>query len=239
VVQASHVWFHVLAIGYSPEYLQENCDGIRQDWPRIPLPNSTAAFLASAELGRQVALILDADLPFKGVTSGSVRSELKPIAVTTRVGGGSLKEIDLALTAGWGHAGKEGVTMPGKGKLIEREYSTAERKAVIEGARALGLSERVALQHLGENTCDVYLNAVALWTNIPSKVWDYSIGGYQVIKKWLSYREKPLLGRALTIDEVRYVQEMARRIAAILLLEPALDANYEAIKLHTFPWPPK
>jgi len=76
-----------------------------------------------------------------------------------------------------------------------------------------------------------------LWTNIPSKVWDYTIGGYQVIKKWLSYREKPLLGRALTTDEVRYVQEMARRIAAILLLEPALDANYESIKQHTYRWP--
>jgi hypothetical protein len=25
----------------------------------------------------------------------------------------------------------------------------------------------------------------------------------------------------------------------ILLLEPALDANYESIKQHTFPWPPK
>jgi hypothetical protein len=31
---------------------------------------------------------------------------------------------------------------------------------------------------------------------------------------------------------------MARRIAAILLLEPALNANYESIKQHTFPWPP-
>jgi hypothetical protein len=29
------------------------------------------------------------------------------------------------------------------------------------------------------------------------------------------------------------------RIAAILLLEPAMDANYEAVKAHTFAWPPK
>ena len=31
--------------------------------------------------------------------------------------------------------------------------------------------------------------------------------------------------------------EMARRIAAILLLEPALDANYERVKADTYPWP--
>jgi hypothetical protein len=233
------LWSHVLAIGFAPRYLSENPDGIRQDWPRIPLPNSGKDLQASAELGRQIATLLDTESPVKGVTTGNLRPELRPVAVATRVGGGSLKNTELSLTAGWGHAGKGGITMPGKGKLLERDYSPAERKAILEGARSLGLSEKVALQHLGETTYDVHLNDVALWANIPSKVWDYTIGGYQVIKKWLSYREQPLLGRALTIDEVRYVQEMARRIAAILLLQPALDANYESIKQHTFPWPPQ
>jgi hypothetical protein len=68
-------------------------------------------------------------------------------------------------------------------------------------------------------------------------VWDCAIGGYQVIKKWLSYRELGLLGRALTVDEIRYVAEMARRIAAILLLQPSLDANYRAVVADTYPWP--
>jgi hypothetical protein len=58
-----------------------------------------------------------------------------------------------------------------------------------------------------------------------------------VIKKWLSYREKELLGRGLSMDEARYVTEMARRIAALLLLGPALDANYEAVKAATYAWP--
>ena len=31
---------------------------------------------------------------------------------------------------------------------------------------------------------------------------------------------------------------MTRRIAAILLLEPALDENYERVKAGTYPWPP-
>jgi hypothetical protein len=56
------------------------------------------------------------------------------------------------------------------------------------------------------------------------------------MKKWLSYREEKLLGRPLTKEEVRYVQEMARRIAAIVLLELALDANYRKVKAHAFPW---
>jgi len=57
------------------------------------------------------------------------------------------------------------------------------------------------------------------------------------MKKWLSYRERALLGRDLKPDEARYVTEMTRRIAAILLLEPALDANYERVKADTYAWP--
>ena len=32
-------------------------------------------------------------------------------------------------------------------------------------------------------------------------------------------------------------REMTRRIAAILLLEPALDENYERVKADAYPWP--
>ena len=92
---------------------------------------------------------------------------------------------------------------------------------------------------LGDHTRDVYLNDVAYWKNVPLRVWEYTIGGYQVIKKWLSYREEKLLGRPMTKDEVRWVQEMASRITAILLLEPALDENYRAVKAHTYDWPNK
>jgi len=233
------IWLHALSIGHTPRYLEENADGIRQDWPRIPLPDSKKSLVTSAGLGRQVAALLDIEAPVKGVTAGDLRHELKLIATTTRAGGGSLKESDLALTAGWGHTGKGGVTMPGQGKLAERDYSPKEHQAIPEGAKKQGLFEKTAFAHLGNTTFDVYLNDSAYWSNIPARVWEYTIGGYQVIKKWLSYREEPLLGRPLTIDEVRYVQEMARRIAAILLLEPALDANYESIKSHAFPWPPK
>ena len=70
-------------------------------------------------------------------------------------------------------------------------------------------------------TLDIHLNRDAMWTNVPTNVWAYTLGGYQVIKKWLSYREKEILGRALKPEEVAYVSEVIRRIAAILLLSPA------------------
>ena len=303
------IWMHALATGYSPAYLTENADGIRQDWPRIPLPNDKELLLASAGLGRQVAALLDTENPVAGVTSGTIRPELKAIAniakvqhgdpaaalrvnsptTKERTGGKLLSNAaqslstldpqagDLAVTAGWGHAGKGGVTMPAKGKIVRREY-TAEELAAFKEATAGGarrprpttdsrsvevsdvgrgfhpppkaaegspqplheeesLASETIIARLGETTCDIYLNGVAYWKNVPEKIWQYTIGGYQVMKKWLSYREKELLGRDLRPEEVREVTNMARRIAAILLLEPALDTNYQAVKANTYPWP--
>ena len=126
--------------------------------------------------------------------------------------------------------------MPGKGKSILRPYSSEELAAIGQRAEALGLSAEEALAQLGDKAVDVYLNDVAYWRGVPSGVWSYTIGGYQVMKKWLSYREKALLGRDLKVEEVREVTRMARRIAAILLLQPQLDANYLAVKAATYPW---
>jgi hypothetical protein len=78
-----------------------------------------------------------------------------------------------------------------------------------------------------------FLNEAACWQNVPEKVWDYTIGGYQVIKKWLSYRELGLLGRPLSPDEAREVTHMACRIAELILLQPELDKNYQAVKAAT------
>lgn len=63
---------------------------------------------------------------------------------------------------------------------------------------------------------------------MPAAVWRFTIGGYQVIKKWLSYREVDLLGRPLTTEELTHVRDIVRRLTVLLLLTPALDYNYRA-----------
>jgi hypothetical protein len=86
------------------------------------------------------------------------------------------------------------VTIPGKGKVDQRAYTPDELAAIRSGASALGVTEEQAIACLGATTRDVYLNNTAYWRNVPASVWEYTIGGYQVIKKWLSYREHTLLG---------------------------------------------
>lgn len=229
------LWMHVLAIGFSPLYLAQNEDGVRHDWPRIPLPRPKELLVRSAECGSRLAALLDTDTEAIGITSGEIRVDLKTIGNVTAIHG-ALGSEELKIDAGWGHSGKQGAIMPGQGKLLEREYSAAERDAIENGANALGLTLDRALELLGEKTYDVFLNDRAYWKNIPIKVWEYYIGGYQVIKKWLSYREGKLLQRALTIDEARYVRDMARRIAAICLMQPELDENFDAVSKDSYQW---
>jgi hypothetical protein len=178
--KASLIWMHAVAIGYAPKYLSENAEGVRKDWPQIPLPDSKKALVASAELGSRIAALLDTESAVPGVTT-AIRPELKTIAVISRDGGGSLdpNKGHLALTAGWGHAGKDGAVMPGRGRSAERDYSSEESKAIEEGAAKLGMTANEMIKLLGKRTNDIYLNEIAYWKNIPTGVWEYTIGGYQ------------------------------------------------------------
>ena len=45
------------------------------------------------------------------------------------------------------------------------------------------------------------------------------------------------LDRGPKVEEADYVTDMVRRIASLILLQPELDGNYEAIKADTWPWP--
>jgi len=65
-----------------------------------------------------------------------------------------LQAEDFEITAGWGHAGKGGVTMPGKGKLIERDYTPIEIEALTKTAERLGLTPEETRETLGATTCD-------------------------------------------------------------------------------------
>ena len=134
------IWMHALAVGYSPVYLSENADGIRKDWPRIPLPDKKEILEPSASLGEKVAALLDAEKPVGGVTVSPTRLEIQSIAVINRAGGGELKlPKELAVTSGWGHYGQNDVVMPGKGKAVKRDYTAEEKQSIITGAEQQGI----------------------------------------------------------------------------------------------------
>ena len=216
------LFHHVLAVLHDPAYRQANAGALRLEWPRIPLPGwpelsasalsgrdasrsahssggeggsrsahsrggaggsrtaptaeqAAQTLAASAARGRELARLLDSDAPVPGVTTAPFRPEIAAIAVPATTDGRNMTGDDFAVTAGWGHFGAGEAVMPGQGRVVERAYAHDERAA------------------LGDTTFDIYLNDRAYWRNVPAAVWRYKLGGYQVLKKWLSYRERNIL----------------------------------------------
>ena len=212
------LFHHVLAVLHDPTYRAANAGALRMEWPRIPLPGwpdgdtvAAAETLAqSAARGRKLARLLDPDTPVPGVTQGTLRPEITAIAVPATTDGRNMTGDDFALTAGWGHYGSGDAVMPGRGHIEERAFTPAEQ-ATFEGATGWSPLHNAT-------TFDIYLNGRAYWRNVPAAVWRYKLGGYQVLKKWLSYRDQSILARPLTPAEVQHFTDTARRIAAILTL---------------------
>ncbi len=203
------LFYHILAVLWSPAYRQENDAALRQDWPRVPIPADAAVLDVSAELGRIVGDLLLPDKPAPGVTTGRLRPELRTLAVPSKVGGGPIDpNADLKVEAGWGFRGQKNAVMCGKGKV---------RPCPSDSQGAL----------------DVFLNDRVYWSNVPANVWTMTIGGYPVLKKWLSYREFKVLGRTLRLEEMTYFTEVIRRLKALLMMGDALDANYRAAAART------
>src|SRR3984893_15939389 len=113
------VWLHSLAICYSPAYLSENEDGVKRDFPRIPLPPDAALLRNSARIGNRLPALLDPDGEIIGVTRGTILPILRTIGTLARASR-ERGPIDLRVTVGWGYAGRDGVIMPGGGRVEEQ-----------------------------------------------------------------------------------------------------------------------
>jgi len=201
------LFYHAVAILQSPAYRAENAGDLRQNWPRIPIPQDRELLAASAALGRQVPDLLESETAVTGVTTGAITPELGRLGLPSRTGGRPLTEADLCVT----------IRYSGTGRWEKRPYRAEERP----NAKALTL--------LGKSTGDLWWNDVGYWANVPEAVWGFTVGGYPVLKKWLTYRHESALGRPLSLEEVNHLTAVVRRIAALLLLRPDLDSSLRAV----------
>jgi Type ISP C-terminal specificity domain len=217
------IWLHALAIGYSPLYLEENADAFRGGWSRIPLPATAETLEESAALGARIGALLDAGTPLPGLDNSTV-GHLRQLGAIQRDDGRKPQAGDLAVTAGWSkiqmRRQKSGavskIVMPGSGKVVRRPRTAAELDSLSS----------TQVMNLGDEVLDVYLNDTTSWKNVPEASWNFKIGGFQVLRKWLSYREQAVLGRPLNLDEARQFQSIVRRISELALLGSELDLNY-------------
>lgn len=74
------------------------------------------------------------------------------------------------------------------------------------------------VRHQGDQ---VYLTP-DFWMHVPPEVWEYTVGGYPVLKTWFDQRR----GIEVDVTELVWVAEAARRICAVLDTREALDEYF-------------
>ncbi|MBE9231335.1 N-6 DNA methylase [Cuspidothrix issatschenkoi LEGE 03284] len=67
----------------------------------------------------------------------------------------------------------------------------------------------------------VYINKQSYFTDIPSHIWEFKIGGYQVLDKWLKDRKNAK--RELSIEEINHYQKIVIALTETLKLMQEID----------------
>ena len=69
----------------------------------------------------------------------------------------------------------------------------------------------------------VWINATQYFDGVPREAWDFSIGGYQICKKWLKDRK----GRALSGDDIAHYQHIVAILTETGKVMHEIDAAIE------------
>lgn len=76
----------------------------------------------------------------------------------------------------------------------------------------------------------VFINQFQYFENIESDVWNYFVGGYQVLLKWLKDRK----GRTLSSDEIKHYCKVISSISKTIKLQSQIDFLYPKVEKSLF-----
>jgi predicted helicase len=72
----------------------------------------------------------------------------------------------------------------------------------------------------------VYINENQHFSNIDKETWEYQIGGYQVMEKWLKDRKK----RTLSLEDIEHYVKIARVLQLTLQYQEKIDELYPGLE---------
>jgi len=88
---------------------------------------------------------------------------------------------------------------------------------------------KVEKQRYQEKANRVYVNTTQYFEGVEPQVWEYQIGGYQVLDKWLKDRK----GRSLDLEEIRGYCHIATAIDRTIKIQNEIDALYGGVEEDT------
>jgi len=131
-------------------------------------------------------------------------------------------------------------------KLFQKLAGLGERLVDLHLLRSSELDPPIArFQGEGENRVQtgkkglrygaekqrVYINEKQYFEGVPSEVWEYPIGGYQVCHKWLKDRKD----RCLTLEEIKTYCRIVTALSKTITIQADIDKLYPQVEKTLLP----
>jgi hypothetical protein len=234
------IFYYIYSVLYSNIYRERFADFLKIDFPKIPFPSSKMLFLKLAVLGERLAdlhLLKSSELNppvarYQG--SGSDRIEKVKYETPTLPPSGrpSREENNTPLE---GHPeesspqlspleGRPEKSSPQLSPLEGRPEESSPQLSPLEGHPEKSSPQLSPLEGGRGVSGRVYINSEKYFEGITTEVWNYHIGGYQVLHKYLKDRK----GRNMD-DPVHYCR-IATAISKTIELQKEIDELYEGVE---------
>ena len=102
------------------------------------------------------------------------------------------------------------------------DFDEAAEVELAGGCDGEGTVATRVVKPLWKDGC-VYIDKGVKFTNVAEDLWNFYIGGYQPLQKWLKDRK----GRELSVEDVSHYKRMVRAIARTSDIMAKIDAAYE------------
>jgi hypothetical protein len=77
-----------------------------------------------------------------------------------------------------------------------------------------------------ESSEKIHINADQHFDNITSSIWNYCVGGYQVLDRWLKDHKK------LELDDIKKLSSIVSSINETIHLQSSIDSLYPKVEEH-------
>jgi len=112
-------------------------------------------------------------------------------------------------------------------RLVELHLLKAPVRNGTETGFPKSGSNMIAKVFYDERNRRAFVNKEQYFEGISREVWDYRIGAYQVMEKYLKDRKK----RKLSLDEINHYMKMAKAIQLTIELQEKIDDVYKKIEI--------
>ena len=211
---------YIYAILYCPTYRENYKEDLKYDYPRIPFTNDKNTFDRLQKLGGELI-----DLHLLKNTKNShcehseaIQNEKSEIATP------SARALCVPRSADFSH----GNDADNNVALAHCMQTAEERKGlkplvvnngneISKASYPISGKHKISYCKYNEEEKRIYINEKQYFENVKKEVYDYSIGGYKPIEKYIKARE------ILTLNDIKHLIKVIAVIDRTILMQAEID----------------